>query len=193
MELSICIVVFLIPSCCLRDEDERVYNSVISVNNGGPWGYWGRKDFCLNGYASGFVLKVEPYQGGRRHEDDTALNGIRLFCDTDHTFISSSVGKWGSWSEIRYCRDKSKLVAFSLRVERPQGPLDDTAANNIQFMCSNEEILVGNSLEWGEFGSWSSSCPSKSFICGLQTKVDIAQGLDDDTALNDVRFFCCGK
>ncbi|XP_025029497.1 vitelline membrane outer layer protein 1-like, partial [Python bivittatus] len=190
MELSISIVVFLILSCCLRGEGAPHYVSVISVENGGPWGYWGKKEFCSHGHASGFVLKVEPYQGGTRHEDDTALNGIRLFCD-DHKFISSTVGKWGAWSAIKYCNQGSKLVAFSLRVEGPQGLSDDTAANNIKFMCSNREILESNSLEWGKYGSWSDTCNPMSFICGLQTKVEIVQGIDDDTSLNDVRFFCC--
>ncbi|XP_026562565.1 vitelline membrane outer layer protein 1-like [Pseudonaja textilis] len=140
------------------------------------------------GYMMG--EQVEPYQGGTAHQDDTSLNGIRLFCD-DKKFISSVVGKWGAWSDIQYCRGRSKLVAFSLRVERPMGPSDDTAANNIQFKCSNNEILVGNSHEWGKFGLWSASCGPGTYICGLQTKVEIVQGMEDDTALNDVRFFCC--
>ncbi|KAL7983307.1 hypothetical protein Chor_000183 [Crotalus horridus] len=99
--------------------------------------------------------------------------------------------RWGAWSDIKYCRGESKLVAFSLRVERPQGPSDDTAANNIQFKCSNNEILVGNSHDWGKFGLWSSSCGPGTYICGLQTKMEVIQGMEDDTALNDVRFFCC--
>ncbi|XP_029142669.1 vitelline membrane outer layer protein 1-like [Protobothrops mucrosquamatus] len=190
MENSTSIVVFLILSCCLGNEGAKAYDSILLVENGGPWGYWGKKEFCPKGHASGFVLKVEPYQGGTSHEDDTSLNGIRLFCD-DKKFISSVVGKWGAWSDIKYCRGESKLVAFSLRVERPQGPSDDTAANNIQFKCSNNEILVGNSHDWGKFGLWSSSCGPGTYICGLQTKMEVIQGMEDDTALNDVRFFCC--
>ncbi|XP_070607627.1 vitelline membrane outer layer protein 1-like [Erythrolamprus reginae] len=191
MENLISIVVFLILSCCFMDGKEKPKYHTIKVENGGAWGYWGRKEFCPRGHASGFVLKIEPYQGGNVHADDTALNGIRLFCE-DKKFISSHIGKWGGWSDIKYCSAHSKLVAFSLRVERPQGPsLDDTAATNIQFKCSNNEILVGNSHDWGKFGKWSPSCKPGTYICGLQTKLEILQGMEDDTSLNDVRFFCC--
>ena len=68
---------------------------VISVVNGGPFGDWGKKDFCLKGSrATGFMIKNEkPIARG----DDTALNGIRLYCHyPDGSFanwISSTEGK----------------------------------------------------------------------------------------------------
>lgn len=58
MENSISIGVFLILSCCLRDGGAKSYDYIIAVENGGPWGYWGKKEFCPQGHASGFVLKV---------------------------------------------------------------------------------------------------------------------------------------
>lgn len=49
------------------------------------------------------------------------------------------------------------------------------------------KLLVGDGLSWGRFGLWSKSCN----ICGLQTKVEPPRGLRNDTALNNVQFFCC--
>ncbi|XP_062830655.1 vitelline membrane outer layer protein 1-like [Anolis carolinensis] len=190
MNLFICTLAFLITFCCFWNVDGRPYDAIIHVENGGPWGYWGKREYCSLGHATGFALKVEPYQGGKEGQDDTSLNGIRLLCKDD-SFISSMVGKWGAWSEIHQCKPPNKLVSFSLRVEMPQGFGDDTAVNNIRFLCSDTSVLEGNSHEWGHFGPWSPACPGSTFICGIQTKVEISQESEDDTSLNDVKFFCC--
>lgn len=43
---------------------------------------------------------------------------------------------------------------------------------------------------WGDWGDWSDECQGKG-ICGIKTKVDVPQGVKDDTALNDTRMYCC--
>lgn len=100
-----------------------------------------------------------------------------------------SSGRWGNWTEAQLC-SSNKLVSFSLRVERWQYLRDNTAVNNVRFTCSNGTDLEGWGPSGGHFGPWSSNCTSGA-ICGLQTKVEKPQGKWDDTALNDMRVFCC--
>ncbi|KFW95669.1 Vitelline membrane outer layer protein 1, partial [Phalacrocorax carbo] len=126
-------------------------------------------------------LQVEPSQFGI---DDTALNGIHLHCQDD-SVIESLVGVWGTWTSFQICPG-GYLISFSLRTEKSQGGGDDTAANNVRFRCSDATVLVGDGLLWGRFGPWRKSCT----ICGLQTKVEPPQGLQDEAALNNVKLFC---
>ncbi|XP_006262442.1 vitelline membrane outer layer protein 1 homolog [Alligator mississippiensis] len=172
----------------------RQHYSSISVANGGPWGTWTWTDMCPEHfYAMGFSIKVEEYGGA---DDDTALNGIRLYCinpnNTDSTVysIESDSGKFGQWSIITWC-PRGFLVSFQLKVETPQGIIDDTAANGIKFRCTSGAIIEGVGSTFGDYGGWSNTC-IRGGICGIQTKLESYQGaFVDDTALNDVRFFCC--
>ncbi|CAM4663437.1 unnamed protein product [Leuciscus chuanchicus] len=160
------------------------------------WGSWGDKSMCPSGmYAAGLSLKVEVYGFV---DDDTALNGIRLHCvdrskdsssSRDYTSNESNVGKWGVWGRIKWC-PSGYFKSFQLRVESSQGSGDDTAANNINFKCSGGQVLEGDSTDWGDWGNWSPTCEGKG-ICGIQTRVEPPLGRGDDTALNDVRMFCC--
>jgi hypothetical protein len=44
---------------------------------------------------------------------------------------------------------------------------------------------------YGQIGDWSESCPPMSAICGIKTRVEQPLPDGDDTALNDVEFYCC--
>ncbi|XP_027034973.2 vitelline membrane outer layer protein 1 homolog [Tachysurus fulvidraco] len=185
----------------VNDTQSRIvgpFPSSISVNNGQIWGTWGISEKCPTGtYATGFSLKVQPYQG--IWTDDTALNAISLHCSKpigpsgivgSYSTISSAVGSWGSWTQPLWCRS-GVLKAFQLQVQSYQGWLiDDSAANNVRFQCSGSQVLQGAGMNWGTWGSWSSLCGGTG-ICGIRTRVESPQGILDDTSLNDVNFFCC--
>uniref|UniRef100_A0A8C5Q3A6 Vitelline membrane outer layer protein 1 n=1 Tax=Leptobrachium leishanense TaxID=445787 RepID=A0A8C5Q3A6_9ANUR len=163
----------------------------ISVSNGARWGRWGDIARCPPGTVSkGFALKIE---GKQWSGDDTAVNGIRLYCqprdaNAPQTIITPSQGLWGSWTFPFFC-SSGYLVSFSMKVEPPQGSGDDTAVNNFKFRCSNGQEIEGVGLPWGSYGGWSDSCTNG--ICGVKTKIEPPQGLGDDTALNDAIFYCC--
>ena len=45
---------------------------------------------------------------------------------------------------------------------------------------------------WGTYGDWSEGCVANTAVCGIQTKIEPPQAHGvDDTALNDVKLYCC--
>ncbi|XP_077200337.1 vitelline membrane outer layer protein 1-like [Paroedura picta] len=190
MHLLVTAVLSLMFSCCLWEVETRNSTSTLSVSNGGKWGDWGEKDFCLEGFVEGFALKLPEQSSTLR--DKVGAIGIRGFC-SDGSTITSSVGTHdGIWSEEISCWS-NYLKAFSLRVTEPQGiTADDTAVNNIKFQCSGGAEVEGDGPAWGKYGKWSGACKDGN-ICGIQTKVEKVKVLPviDRTELNDVKFFCC--
>ncbi|KAJ6654785.1 hypothetical protein lerEdw1_006572 [Lerista edwardsae] len=164
MDLLIGIVLFTVLSFGLCDAPARIVTSDLTVTNGGRWGDWGPPEFCPSGYATGFSVK-----------------GMIIL-----VFL---LGRWGTWSDVQTC-PMGHLTSFTLSVTEPQGAGDDTAANNIMFLCPEYYYLTGAGHEWGEYGPWSDRCYYGS-ICGIQTRVESHQGAGDDTGLNDVKLFCC--
>ncbi|KAK3084200.1 hypothetical protein FSP39_009922 [Pinctada imbricata] len=178
----------------------------LKVSNGMPWGQWEEPVFCpLNTYAVGYSLKIEGKQGTG---DDTALNNIALLCKRrgrkGNTVVVSPKPGWGRWTKSASCRARNSfLVRFRLQVQTWQGPgltggNDDTAANYVTFACrefkgGKERVLGKGKGPFGIFGKWSNNCPRNSAICGMRVKSEPWQGLGDkdDTAMNDVEFFCC--
>ncbi|XP_053378916.1 vitelline membrane outer layer protein 1-like [Mercenaria mercenaria] len=180
--------------------------STLNVTNGGKWGDWGSVQLCPDGsYAAGYDMKIEKPVCA----DDTALNAIKLICEfpdgKETGEITSTQGHWGSWVGQIKCpsrvRERLYLTSFDLQVQKPKGVLkDDTAANYVKFKCRDkcgrkkpQELAKppGRGV-WGSWGAWSAQCPPDTAICGLKTKVEKPQGWHrDDTALNDVEFYCC--
>ncbi|KAM4581618.1 vitelline membrane outer layer protein 1 homolog [Odontesthes bonariensis] len=178
-----------------KDFNSRQYRSVLTVSNGERFGDWTWPEMCPEGFfAIGFSVRVEPMQ---YLGDDTALNGIRLVCSKygERNFlyyVESHTGHTGEWSHPQYCPE-GVLTSFQLRVEPHQGMFgDDSAVNNIKFRCSSNPIIEAPGLSFGDYGNWSEDCVNGA-ICGIETKVEDYQYGLDDSALNDVRLYCCDK
>ena len=175
------------------------------VGYSGIWGDWGGKYSCPEGsFAKGYTMKVEGDRGTNR--DDTAVNGIKLYCADKNGNqtgkVTSSVSKWGSWREGVFCSKKgSFLISSAQKLEKSQGSKrDDTATNSVRFKCSDgEAIQATGGTPWGSWGGYH-ACPDKKIlgtvyrtvICGIQTRIESDQGRgDDDTALNGAKYACC--
>ncbi|XP_045192211.2 vitelline membrane outer layer protein 1 homolog [Mercenaria mercenaria] len=182
--------------------------TTLTVKNGGPYGLWFTPQFCPEGtFANGFNMKYQHRNGP--DADNTALNAISLQCADKngvqqklHRPIQSAAGHRGQWTRDNFC-PKGKdaplfLQRFALRVQTKKQTGDDTMANEIRFSCRDLQRihhphkLVGHIAgAEGEYGQWSKKCPKGSAICGIQTRIEGHLSKGDNTALNDVRFFCC--
>ncbi|CAL4106261.1 unnamed protein product [Meganyctiphanes norvegica] len=189
----------------VHSSDAEVKYIPLAVDWAMNWGAWGETEYCPEGaFAYAFRIKVEATAA----KDDTALNGIELFCrfpsdigqdgamprkNAWEATINSSTQKWGYWRGKRECRE-GYLTGLRLKSERNRGLyIDDTAANELEMQCnwSGKGKLKGGGTHWGKFSSWE-TCPKGWAICGIQTQVEPHMDyIYDDTALNNVRMFCC--
>lgn len=167
---------------------ENVVPRTSSSASDGYWGGWGPLATCPAGkYVWGFRLKSE-LPGG----DDTALNAIEMYCSTDGSLpIKSKEGPWGK--EVKgpvFCsQSDGPVTGFKIKIEKPVGDGDDTAAGNVRLICKNgKELKLEPSAQWGDW-SPTFSCPSGQSANGFATRVeDPFDG--DDSALNGMRLHC---
>ncbi|OCT90767.1 vitelline membrane outer layer protein 1-like isoform X1 [Xenopus laevis] len=96
----------------------------------GPFGTWSRPTWCLCGNLTAFSLRVEPPQ---KHGDDTAANNIMFKCSDDRELEGSGLswGSYGPWSQYCYYG----ICGIQTKVEEKQWGGDDTALNDVQFLC----------------------------------------------------------
>ncbi|KAK4026398.1 hypothetical protein OUZ56_015396 [Daphnia magna] len=162
---------------------------VITVTNGETDGRWGPLETCPSG------SRAISYQTQNEIDapvvDDSAMNTLVLFCDDPlQTNLTSTPGYTGNWQNVQNCPFGAYMKSFQLRVSPAGNMTDNTAVNNIRFMCSNDRDISGIGNREGYWGEYSAECPEG--ICGLETRVRPDGGLlVDNTALNDVRFTCC--
>ncbi|VDI49522.1 Hypothetical predicted protein [Mytilus galloprovincialis] len=110
-------------------------------------------------------------------------------------FVSNG-GVSGDWSDDEFCTKGHYAIGYKMKNEIR----DNTGANHVKFKCRNfKDSMSYFELSYpagygthGSYGESSEACPVNSAIYGIKTKIQPYQGEDgDDTALYDVKFFCC--
>merc|ERR1712142_846097 len=166
-----------------------------SITWNGIWGDWGSKVYCPEGsYVTGFQLKSDDYSG----DDETALNGVRLFCQwpwKDHTTqiahtLTSSVGSYGTWGSKGWC-ETGPIDGYKVRFESKISG-DNTALNDVKVSCeeypeASYSVSAGVETSWGSWRDWK-FCRSGFAVMGLQTKLD--ERKPGMTGLNGIRMIC---
>jgi hypothetical protein len=179
-------------------------NTVREISAGdGIWGSWKNFIDCpANFYACGLQTRFEPFQGTKKSEDDTALNGVRMRCCDRGTYsnqvgISIQEGAWGNWKpSYSMCPTGQVICGLESRFESDQGVnADDTAMNGIKMRCcDNSDAEIEIYVEEGLFGGWKGSfvsCPANTIPVGMSVRNDpTVAGNGDATALNGIRLRC---
>ena len=131
-----------------KGDDTALNGICLKCNNGreicsrtGPWGGWAGSQHCSAGYK-GSDFKIESKQG---EGDDTAANGLKLFCASGGSHVTSNMGPWGSWQGRQYCHNGQRICGIKTRVERVLGngnKEDDTALNGVYLRCCGKVSSV---------------------------------------------------
>lgn len=102
----------------------------------GYYGIWDTEIFCSNGKRlNGFKFKAQTNQGSG---DDTAANGIHMFCEDGTSLVPLLEGNKGTWGQVKYCRNGQFICGIQCQIEPDQGTGDDTGLNNVKFFCCSQ-------------------------------------------------------
>ncbi|CAG2233560.1 unnamed protein product [Mytilus edulis] len=124
------------------------------------------------------------------------LHTRRKYGEYTKILFVSNGGVLGEWADEEFCTKGHYAIGYKMKDESE----DNTGANHVKFKCRNFKDS-GSDFDlsyppgygtYGSYGEWSDACPVNSAICGIKTKIHPNKGPGvDDTALNDVNFFCC--
>ncbi|CAL8129058.1 unnamed protein product [Orchesella dallaii] len=124
----------------------------------------------------------------------TVITLSSVYLTTANINITSPpVTNWGVWGPFQKC-GFGYVQGFQLKTE-PYGGIfsDDTGLNAIKLFCGNPDsfgtpFITSTEGDWGSWGNVYSCYPG--YLNGFQLRVEEYQGSSDDTATNNVRFFC---
>ncbi|ODM92206.1 Vitelline membrane outer layer protein 1 [Orchesella cincta] len=106
---------------------------------------------------------------------------------------SPPITNWGVWGRFQHC-PLGYAQGFQLKTESYGGSFfDDTGMNAIKLFCGDPfsfgtTVITSTEGDFGEWGNVYSCYPG--YLNGFQLKVEEYQGSSDDTATNNVRFYC---
>uniref|UniRef100_A0A8C6UIJ2 Vitelline membrane outer layer protein 1 homolog n=1 Tax=Neogobius melanostomus TaxID=47308 RepID=A0A8C6UIJ2_9GOBI len=138
--------------------NSRSYSSLLTVTNGERFGSWTWTESCPENYfAIGFSIRVESNQHGG---DDTAMNGVRLFCAKDESrsllyTIESHYGYFGDWTAPQYC-PTGFSAPFSSAWSRIRG-------TSMTRLSTTSASAAAATLRWRALG-----CPGESTDTGAR-------------------------
>jgi len=191
-----------LPSCfCELCSNKVSGGKSHEIKFDGDWGTWGKWEHCPKGsYVYGYKMKSEKKQKEIRPDgDDTAMNGIQLWCykgdgsGSVNDYLKSSEGPWGDWFSSKKCPTGKPITGFQVQYQKQQGKGDDTALNKVRMYCgnTNENNFIEGSTHT-DFGTWRDivSCKPGFAVTGLATRVEARQGSGDDTAMNGLAVMC---
>ena len=89
------------------------------------------------------------------------------------------------------------IICFNHNPDCCAPDFDDTSVNKMEMKCrgpglygSTRQTYLAYGQDWGTWGSYSSECPYGSAICAIQASFE-PTGSGDESALNDLDFYCC--
>ena len=83
----------------------------------------------LGGYLTAFRLNVQPH-----HDDDTAANNIQFKCNTGEVLTGNGLN-FGIWGELWSDECTTGICGVETKIEKYQVGGDDTALNDVRFLC----------------------------------------------------------
>ena len=102
-------------------------------------GDWGTEKRCKakQGVNSFQLRQQKSIQG-----DNTAANGLKLFCEDGSELSPGNDGQLGDWSEKISCPENFLICGLRVQIELPQSNQDNTALNNVDFNCCPKSETV---------------------------------------------------
>lgn len=117
----------------------------------------------------------------------TGLSAVRV------NITSPPVTNHGQWGKFESCPPGRYAQGFQLKTQSNQFIYDDTALNSIRLFCGDpydpDTPAITSTI--GPFGNWGKiyTC-SPGILHGFQLRSEMDLGDGDDTAANNIRFYC---